>query len=475
MLGALSIYASEPDAFTEPEIALLQEMAEDLAFGIASIRARAERERLLARLSALHELDRGILRATDPRDLALRALEGLRRLVRCDRAGVALVDPASGLATVFAAVGEEPLGLPERATFPVSEAPWFEAAERERVAVIPDLREVRSTELVADLVERGVRSVLAAVLRAEGEHLGAVVLSSGVPNGFDAEAREITGEVADQLAVALRHARLREQVERHAAELERRVAERTAELSERNGQLEAFSAAVAHDLRAPLRAIAGFGRALLEGARLEAGARGDAERIVAAGARLDRLIDDLLAYSRLSLAELPLRPVRLDEVVTAALEEVAADVDGTGAGIEVVGPLPSVLGHRSTLVRVVANLLGNAVKFMAPGTRPLVRVSAEVRGRRVRLSVADNGIGVPPEHRERIFQPLERIHGRDAYPGTGIGLAIVRTGIERMGGRVGVEGRPEGGSIFWMELESGGGPADGGGDEGTPAAGVEDA
>jgi signal transduction histidine kinase len=124
--------------------------------------------------------------------------------------------------------------------------------------------------------------------------------------------------------------------------------------------------------------------------------------------------------------------------------------------VDVEAGLPDVLGHRTILVQCVANLIGNALKFVAPEVQPHVQVSAERRAGpqsdRVRLWVADNGIGVAPEHAERIFGVLERLHGSEAYPGTGIGLAIVRRGLERLGGWVGVESTPGHGSRFWLEL-----------------------
>ena len=135
--------------------------------------------------------------------------------------------------------------------------------------------------------------------------------------------------------------------------------------------------------------------------------------------------------------------------VRAALAESVRD---SHAQVEVEGPLPPVIGHRPTLVQVVTNLLSNAVKFVPPGVPPKVRVRAERRGELVRLWVEDNGIGLAPEHRDRIFKVFERLHGEETYPGTGIGLAIVKKGVERTGGRAGVESDDGRGSRFWVEL-----------------------
>ena len=119
------------------------------------------------------------------------------------------------------------------------------------------------------------------------------------------------------------------------------------------------------------------------------------------------------------------------------------------------GVLPAVLGHRATLGQVMGNLVSNAIKFVAPGVRPRVRIRAEESGDFFRLWVEDNGIGVALEHQERIFRIFERLHGVETYPGTGIGLAIVQKGVERLGGRVGLESAPGEGSRFWIELKKG--------------------
>ena len=141
-------------------------------------------------------------------------------------------------------------------------------------------------------------------------------------------------------------------------------------------------------------------------------------------------------------------------MVSSALAQLDGEVREQGAEVSVEAPLADVTGHRATLIQVVANLLGNAFKFVAPGVAPRVRVRAEAREGSVRLWVEDNGIGIPPEHHERIFRVFERLHGIEAYPGTGVGLAIVRRAVARMGGRVGLESAPGRGSAFWIELPS---------------------
>jgi signal transduction histidine kinase len=198
----------------------------------------------------------------------------------------------------------------------------------------------------------------------------------------------------------------------------------------------------------------GFAQALLEDYAGELGETGAdyARRVVAAAQRMDLLIRDLLAYSRLSREAVELRPVPLGPAVESAVEPFVEELRARGGVIVVEGPLPVVRAQATMLRQVLANLLANAVTYVPPGVRPHVRIRAEERGGRVRLWIEDNGIGIAPEHRERIFEVFERLHGTETYPGTGIGLAIVRRGMERMGGRAGVESEPGKGARFWIEL-----------------------
>ncbi|GAB6064357.1 ATP-binding protein [Deferrisoma palaeochoriense] len=244
----------------------------------------------------------------------------------------------------------------------------------------------------------------------------------------------------------------RKRAEAELREREERLRLLAERLQQANQELEAFTYTVSHDLRAPLRAMEGFAQALLEDCGEGLGDEGSeyAGRIVRAARSMDRLVRDLLEYSRLAREELRLEEVDLGAAVVEALEEF----DRPDAVIRVEGPLPLVRGHRRMVVRAVGNLVGNALKFVPEGRRPEVTIRAEEQGGRVRLWVEDNGIGIPPEDQERIFGLFLRLHGPEAYPGTGLGLAIVRKAAERMGGRAGVVSEPGKGSRFWIELSA---------------------
>ena len=234
--------------------------------------------------------------------------------------------------------------------------------------------------------------------------------------------------------------------------LERAVAQRTASLREALTHMEEFSYSVSHDLRAPVRAMQGYAEALLTeyAARLDDTACHYLERIARAGARMDKLILDVLTFSQLTRADVRIEPVALHKLVQEVLQQFPA-LQPPRADIQVM-PLPSVLAHEPSLTQVVSNLLANAVKFVLPGVHPAIRIRSESAGPFVRVWFEDNGIGILPEHQERIFDLFERSHPDKKYEGTGLGLAIVRRAMERMGGRVGVESDGVNGSRFWIEL-----------------------
>jgi signal transduction histidine kinase len=245
-------------------------------------------------------------------------------------------------------------------------------------------------------------------------------------------------------------------VEESQEGLEKKVRDRTEQLRERNEELETFGHSISHDLRAPLRAMHGFSQALLEdcGPQLDDVGKDYAQRVVAGARRMDTLIQDLLAYSRVSRSDLDVARVNLSDVVHDALAQLEGDVSASGGTVTVAADLPSVHAHRVALVQAVANLVANGLKFVPRGRVPALRVRAERENGTTRLWVEDNGIGIDAAHHERVFGVFERLHQSEDYPGTGIGLAIVRKSIERMGGHVGVVSAVGEGSRFWIELKS---------------------
>jgi light-regulated signal transduction histidine kinase (bacteriophytochrome) len=236
------------------------------------------------------------------------------------------------------------------------------------------------------------------------------------------------------------------------AELEQRVAERTAELAGKNRELETFSYTVSHDLKAPLRGIDGYSLLLLtdHAARLGVEARTFLGNIRAAAAHMNQLIDDLLVYARLERRPPELVPLDIVAVVDSSLDECRHDHGGIALSVE-LSPA-RVLADRESLAMSVRNLVDNAIKFSRASTPPEVAIRGSVSADRYVLSVRDNGTGFDLKYHERIFQIFQRLHRSEDYPGTGVGLAIVRKAVERMHGRVWTESAVGSGATFYLEL-----------------------
>jgi signal transduction histidine kinase len=292
----------------------------------------------------------------------------------------------------------------------------------------------------------GIRAMSFVPLTYESRLKGELMLYYDRPHRFEMAELEMASAIASQVAFA---------VERHkgAQALEALVAERTQSLRVVIAQMEEFSYSVSHDLRSPTRAMQGYAEILLEdyGDRLGEEGRELVDRIRRSGGRMDRLIHDLLTYTRISRREMQLEPVSIAQLIREVVQQYP-EMRPECAEIEVASDLPLVWAHEPSLTQVVSNLLGNAIKFVPPNRRPRIRIGFEGRGEFVRVNFVDNGIGIPPGCHARLFGMFERLHADQPYEGTGIGLAIVRKAIERMNGKVGVESDGVNGSRFWIEL-----------------------
>lgn len=242
---------------------------------------------------------------------------------------------------------------------------------------------------------------------------------------------------------------------RASERLEQTVAERTAALRETVAELEAFSYSVSHDMRAPLRAMRGYAEILIEefAHQISDEGRHYLTRIGESARRMDALVHDVLTYSRTAKERIVLGPIALDELVRAIVSQYP-EFQSPRTQVEIESPLGVVRAHEGCLAQCVSNLLGNAVKFVPAGVVPRIRIRTERAGPRIRLWFEDNGIGIAPDHHERIFEIFGRVHSDQEYEGTGIGLAIVRQAVDRMHGRVGVVSELGRGSAFWLELDA---------------------
>ncbi len=258
--------------------------------------------------------------------------------------------------------------------------------------------------------------------------------------------------------VAERTSELQHSIRRLASEVAEReraeavLAQRSNELARSNAELEQLAYAASHDLQEPLRMVAGYMQLLEDKyhGRLDADADEFIHFAVDGVIRMQALIDDLLAYSRVGSHMKPLQRTDCGAVVATALRSLGMALDESGAQMQ-CEELPVVMGDPAQLAQVFQNLIANAIKFRGDDP-PHIYIGAEREGAFWRFTVQDNGIGIEAEYFDRIFVMFQRLHGRRTYPGTGIGLAICKKIVERHGGQIWVESAPQQGATFFFTL-----------------------
>lgn len=380
--------------------------------------ARNARERYHMTLHQLRSLD------PDP--------EGLRILKKVDEAAGAHQAALDNVISVERASGDL------RRVADVFEATVTPKREALRAAFRELIR--REQRLLEEAVGQSREEAQHATLLVACLSAGAVLLAAAL---FFLNTRSLK-----------RLARVEAQMQDLNTNLEIRVAERTEQLKGAIGELEGFAYSIAHDLRAPLRAMAGLSQFVLaeSGPRLDDNGRSDLSRIVDSSRRMDDLIQGLLELIRLSYTDFAIRGVDVRHAVDQVIAFKREPIRAKGAHIEILGALPDVMGNPALLRLALEQLVSNALEFTKPGVPPRVRIYSEVHDSRVRLIIQDNGVGIPPEYHDRIFGVFHRLHKTEDHPGVGIGLSLARRATERMGGIVGLASEPGSGSRFWIEL-----------------------
>ena len=244
---------------------------------------------------------------------------------------------------------------------------------------------------------------------------------------------------------------------RAVTKMVRTLSQQAVELKRSNADLEQFAYIASHDLQEPLRMVSGFTGLLKRryAGKLDADADEFIGFAIGGVTRMQELINDLLSYSRVGREEVSAKPVDMQIVVDQALANLQMAIEERSALIS-SGQLPMVLANHGMLVRLFQNLIGNALKF-CKAERPIIRIQAEQRGAEWVFSVADNGIGIDPQYKDRIFLIFQRLHKQGEYPGTGIGLAVCKRIVERNGGRIWLESEPGKGTTFFFTLPATGG------------------
>jgi signal transduction histidine kinase len=228
---------------------------------------------------------------------------------------------------------------------------------------------------------------------------------------------------------------------------------RAAELARSNSELEQFASIASHDLQEPLRKVRTFTQQLtvIDADNLSDKGHDYLERANGAAERMQKLIEDLLKFSRVATHGRPFEPLDLQEVTRDVLGDLELQVERSGAVVR-VGELPTIDADPLQMRQLIQNLLSNSLKFRREGVPPEVSIDSSSTDDGVQITIKDNGIGFEPQYAGRIFRVFERLHGRSRYPGTGIGLALCRKIVERHGGRIVAEGVPDGGAKFTVSL-----------------------
>lgn len=451
VLGVLSVGSPNPRSFAAREVALLQAFADQAAIALSHAQAQEAMTKQAERLRLLHEIDRAIITETAPVAIAEAALWRLRDLLGVPRAIVNLFDWEAGEVEWLAAIGRHRMHVGPGVRYPLRFAGDLAALRRGESQVI-DVNTLPPGPETEALLGSGVLVYMVVPMIIGDQVIGSVSFG-GEQGQFPDEQVGIAREVATQLAIAIVQARLLEQVKRQAVELEARVEERTRELESANRELEAFTHTVSHDLKAPLRGMAGFAQALEEdyAERLDDQGRQFLSRIRAASERMADLIDDLLQYSRIQQRPIERRPVALKPLLDPMLTDLAGEIAARGLTVTLDLAEAEIMSERQGLQEALANLLSNAVKF-SPPQGGIITVRSYREGDRAVVAVADRGVGFDMQYHDRIFGIFERLHRQEDYPGTGVGLAIVRKVAERHGGRAWAESAPGQGSTFFLAL-----------------------
>ena len=477
VLATKRLGSGDPSARTglphsDGELSQLARAFDDMAATLQTRQAEAEHSaqtlrRFADRLKALREIDQGILKTESPDAIAHSALHHISDLIPCRRVSLVLFDFEANEVRIFAAhdigkIGPEPgTRIPLELLGDIRDVL---KSLREGKTHVLDLQALPNPSPVLEAVRaQGVRATHIVPLIVQGQLIGAMSLGLDSPDGLAPEHIDIAREVADQLAVAIHQAGMREDLRRHAADLEQRVSERTADLREANQEADRanqakseFLSRMSHELRTPLNAVLGFAQLLemdsLNPEQLEA-----VGHILKGGRHLLELINEVLDIARIEAGRLSfsLEPVPVKVVLQETLDLIAplAAEEDIRLTIEADStPERHVLADGQRMKQVLLNLLANAVKYNRKGGRVALSYQVTPEGR-LRIKVSDTGPGIAPERMKRLFIPFERLGAEQTgIEGTGLGLALSKRIVEAMGGTLGVESTAGQGSTFWIEL-----------------------
>ena len=434
----------------------VEERVEELKGSNQKLRVEvAERKRLEAQLTAtmaemvlVDQVAKIITSTLEPDEVFERFALEVKRLVDFDRANINIIDQEVKTFQVKYLFGES---VPGRGTGAIrsldnTQTHWVvqrcESLNREDIAADPRFPADK------DYARTGLRSSIAVPLISKGRAIGVLCLRSHKVGAYGQGEQAILERLTSQIGPAVENANLYQKI----LESEKALREHTEDLARSNTELEQFAYVASHDLQEPLRSIAGFARLLAQRYHGDLDEKADhyLTRITNATARLQQLIRDLLMYSRVGRDVNDSSMVNCDDLIQQELASLQAVVEESGVTVS-WDPLPIVRADPTLLGQVLRNLVSNAIKFRSDQA-PCIHISAAQEGQEWLFSVRDNGIGIEAESADRIFIIFHRLHTREDYPGTGIGLAVCKKAVERWSGRIWVQSQPGKGSTFYFTV-----------------------
>jgi PAS domain S-box-containing protein len=416
-------------------------------------RAQDELRRRQREAEELARVGRAVSQSLSPSVATRQIAEGLRQLLPVPVAIVCGLNPGSENMVLLAVAGDDTGAFPAGLVVPWDTGATGLALHEGHVVSSPDIL-ADPRILVAPAARARVeltpyRAVLAVPLILRGTAIGALTACDRPGRVFDQEEIRLAQAFADHATVALENTRL-------YAEMEQRVTERTADLEAANKELEAFAYSVSHDLRAPLRAMDGFSRMLMDkhAPQLPDEARRYLGVVRKSSQEMGQLIEDLLTFSRLGRQPVERRAVSLSRLAREAFEDLHAEREGRRVEL-VVGDPPECKADPRFLKQVFVNLLSNALKFTRAREVARIEVGGRREGSEHACFVRDNGVGFDMRYVDKLFGVFQRLHRAEDYEGTGVGLAIVQRIVHRHGGRVWAEGKLDQGATVYFTLGGG--------------------
>jgi len=406
------------------------------------------------RLEKLLEIERKILSAQSTEEIARAALKHLRVMLECDRASIVLFDKGNDEFTIIAMDSIIPTKFSEGAKYKLSESLISDIKEG-GVLVNNDFSQdgtLPKTDRL--LLEEGILSRLGVPLVVRNRVVGSLNLSSVSANNFNEEKIKIAQDVSVSISLALQHSSFIEQINNQNLELEKRIDDRTVQLRQTISELESFSYSVSHDLRAPLRSIGGFSQAIIDDYSDKLDEEGNSllKRIINASQRMSDLIDAMLMLARITRSEIVFEKVDISALVSSVANEIFKYNEERNSVEFFIQPGLYVKGDQKLLRIAIENLMNNAWKFTKNKDKTIIEFGQTKINDEDVFYIKDNGVGFDMEYSNKLFGAFQRLHNRDEFEGTGIGLATTKRIILRHNGTIWAESRLGEESIFYFTI-----------------------